>query len=189
MLRPAVKRGAEKWSRRLRTALGQAEKYSLLTWQSQSTSFSVHRLVQHIIRLSASEAERATALAEGIALIQESDPGNPLDVRSWGKLAALTPAQPAITRAIQGAAHPAAMLKALLDGYADLIQALEDKEELLNAAREAIRAHDRVADGLNKRWYRLVKTGTELTPALAAALEGIPTEPGTPAPDPTRSTM
>jgi hypothetical protein len=51
-------------------------------------------------------------------------------------------------------------------------------------ARENLRAHDREADRLNKRWYRTVKQGTELSAALTAALEGIPTEPGTPAPDP-----
>ena len=51
-------------------------------------------------------------------------------------------------------------------------------------AREALRAHDRLTDGLNKRWYRTVKSGTELTPELSAALEGIPTEPGTSAPEP-----
>lgn len=61
---------------------------------------------------------------------------------------------------------------------------LEDKEEILNAAREALRAHDRTTDGLNKRWYRTVKTGTELSPALETALEGIPTEAGTAAPEP-----
>jgi len=99
-------------------------------------------------------------------------------------MAALSPAQPPITRAIQGVAHTSAMYKALLDGYTDLIKILEDKEELLNSAREALRAHNRQADRLNKRWYRVVKTGMELSPALAAALEGIPTEPSTPEPEP-----
>jgi hypothetical protein len=65
------------------------------------------------------------------------------------------------------------MLMALLDGYADLIKAHEDKEELLNAAREALRAHDRTTDALNKRWYRTVKTGPELSPALTTAARTI----------------
>ena len=108
----------------------------------------------------------------------------PVWLRANTAMAALTPTQPAIVRAIQGVAHTVVMLKALLDGYADWIKVLEDKEELLNSAREALRAHDRAADRLNKRWYRTVKTGTELTVELTAALVGIPTEPSTPVPDP-----
>ena len=108
----------------------------------------------------------------------------PIWERANVAMAGLSPAQPPIARAIQGVAHTSAMFKALLDGHTDLIKILEDKEELLNAAREALRAHNRQADRLNKRWYRLVKTGMELSPALAAALEGIPTEPSTPEPEP-----
>jgi hypothetical protein len=108
----------------------------------------------------------------------------PVWERANTAMAALTPTQPPIVRAVQGMAHTAAMLKALVDGYADLIKTLEEKEELLNSARENLRAHDREADRLNKRWYRTVKQGTELTEALTTALEGIPTEPSTPAPDP-----
>jgi len=108
----------------------------------------------------------------------------PIWERANVAMAALSPAQPPIARAIQGVAHTSAMYKALLDGYTDLIKVLEDKEELLNVAREALRAHNREADRLNKRWYRVVKTGMELSPALAAALEGIPTEPSTPEPEP-----
>ena len=55
---------------------------------------------------------------------------------------ALTPAQPAIT----GVAQTAAMLKTLLDGYTDLIKAAEDKEELLNQKRQALRTLDRQVD-------------------------------------------
>lgn len=108
----------------------------------------------------------------------------PVWERANGAMVALTPTQPPIARAIQGVAHTSAMLKALLDGYTDLIKILEDKEELLNVAREALRAHNREADRMNKRWYRIVKTGMELTPALVTALAGIPTEPSTPEPEP-----
>lgn len=108
----------------------------------------------------------------------------PVWLRANTAMAALLPAQPAIVRAVAGVGQTAAMLKALLDGYTDLIKVLEDKDALLNGTREALRAHDRLTDGLNKRWYRTVKSGTELTPQLSAALDGIPTEPGTAAPDP-----
>ncbi len=108
----------------------------------------------------------------------------PVWVRANTAMAALTPTQPAIVRAIQGVAHTAVMLKALIDGYTDLIKELEDKQELLDKSREALRAHDKTADRLNKRWYKLVKQGMELTPELESALEGIPTEPGTPPPEP-----
>ena len=66
-------------------ALAQGEKYSLLTRDAEQPQFKLHRLVQQIIRLSASEEENATALEEGIQLIQESKPGDPDDVRSWSR--------------------------------------------------------------------------------------------------------
>ena len=108
----------------------------------------------------------------------------PVWVRANAAMVALTPTQPPIARAIQGVPHTVAMLKALVDGYVDLIKVLGDKEELLDVARGALRAHDQLADRLNKRWYKTVKKGMELTPELESALENIPTEPSTPAPEP-----
>jgi tetratricopeptide (TPR) repeat protein len=64
-------------------ALAQAEKYCLLTRDPEQPQFKLHRLVQQIIRLSASEEENATALSEGIQLFAESKLGNPGDVRNW----------------------------------------------------------------------------------------------------------
>ena len=107
----------------------------------------------------------------------------PVWVRANTAMAALTPAQPAITRAIQGVPHTVVMLKALLDGYTDLIKTMEDKEEVLNQKREALRVLDRQVDQLNKRWYKVVKADSDPGSAVYEALSGIPTEPSTPVPD------
>ncbi|MCX6856186.1 MAG: tetratricopeptide repeat protein, partial [Verrucomicrobia bacterium] len=71
--------------RAAKRALAQAETYSLLTRDPTQPRFKLHRLVQHILRLTASEADRATALAMGIQLFDENYPGDPADVRSWDK--------------------------------------------------------------------------------------------------------
>lgn len=107
----------------------------------------------------------------------------PVWKRANTAMAGLSPAQPALVRAIQGQVHTVAMLEALLNGYTELTSTLNEQDRLLNDARGALRAHDRACDRLNKRWYAIVKGGMELTEALASALEGIPTEPGTPPPD------
>ncbi|MEQ1860579.1 MAG: hypothetical protein ABMA13_11645 [Chthoniobacteraceae bacterium] len=106
----------------------------------------------------------------------------PVWTRANTAMAALTPAQPAIVRAIQGVAHTVAMLTSLLNSYTELIKTMKEKQRLLDDTREALRAHDRTCDRLNKRWYAIVKGG-EMSEELANALEGIPTEPGTPLPD------
>jgi tetratricopeptide (TPR) repeat protein len=72
-------------------ALAQAETYSLLTRDRDQPRFKLHRLVQHILRLTASEPDRATALAMGIQLFVESYPGDAQDVRTWKQW---TPLQP-----------------------------------------------------------------------------------------------
>jgi tetratricopeptide (TPR) repeat protein len=69
--------------RTAKRALAQAESYSLLTRDRDQPRFKLHRLVQHILRLTAPEAERTAALAVGIILIAASKPGDPLDVRTW----------------------------------------------------------------------------------------------------------
>ena len=72
-------------------ALAQAEKISLLTRHDAPPRFKLHRLVQHVTRLTATAAERATALEVGIELIYEARLGDPTDVRTWSKW---TPLQP-----------------------------------------------------------------------------------------------
>ncbi|MBK8038991.1 MAG: tetratricopeptide repeat protein [Verrucomicrobiaceae bacterium] len=77
--------------RTAKKAIAQAETYSLLTRDPNQPRFKLHRLVQHILRLTAPDAERTTALAMGIQLLAENDLGSPLDVRTWKKW---TPLQP-----------------------------------------------------------------------------------------------
>lgn len=106
----------------------------------------------------------------------------PVWVRSNAALAALNPPQAPITRAVGGTVYTAATAQALLDGYTEQVKTIKDKEELLDAARAALRALDAQTDDLIKRWYQLAKVQAEPGSALAAALEGITTEGGTAAP-------
>jgi tetratricopeptide (TPR) repeat protein len=69
--------------RAARQALAQAENYSLLTRDRDQPRFKLHRLVQHILRLTAPESDRTAALAIGIQLFVENDLGEPTDVRTW----------------------------------------------------------------------------------------------------------
>ncbi|MBX7211307.1 MAG: tetratricopeptide repeat protein [Verrucomicrobiaceae bacterium] len=81
--RPAMSEEVKARHRAALAALAQAESYSLLTRDARQPQFKMHRLVQQIIRRSATPEENAAALAEGIRLIEESDPGDPQDVRTW----------------------------------------------------------------------------------------------------------
>ena len=107
----------------------------------------------------------------------------PVWVRANTALAALTPAQPPVTRVVQGVAFTAAMLKTLLDDYTGLIANNNNKQELLDTQRAALRKLDRTVDQLNKRWYKVVKASYDPGTPAYDALSGIPTEPGTPLPE------
>lgn len=107
----------------------------------------------------------------------------PVWTRADAALAAMTPAQPPITRTVGGVAYTAASAKTLLDGYTDVIKTVEDKQELLDRRRAELRAHDRTCDNLNKRWYKAVKASHDPGSDVYEALEGITTEPSTPVPE------
>ena len=77
-----------------------------------------------------------------------------------------------------------ALLKALLDGYTDLVKAMHDEQEALDRKRAALRTLDRRVDQLNKRWYKVMKNTFDPGSDAYEALSGITTEPSTPAPDP-----
>jgi hypothetical protein len=108
----------------------------------------------------------------------------PIWVRANTALAAMTPAAGPITRPIQGVAQTAAMLKTLLDGYTVMIQERNDADSALNKSRGALRTRDRQTDRLNKDWYQIVKNTYDPGTPAYDALDEIPTEQGTPAPDP-----
>lgn len=107
----------------------------------------------------------------------------PVWERANAALAALTPAQPPITRVVGGVAYTAVTAKALLDGYTTVVNTTSTKAEALDVKRTALRTHDRAVDQLNKRWYKIAKAQSDPGSDLYEALNGITTEPGTPAPD------
>jgi tetratricopeptide (TPR) repeat protein len=72
-------------------AISHAEKYSLLTRSRTAPAFKLHRLVQQITRHYASKHECQSALARAIQLIAFADPGDPQNVRTWGKWHLLQP--------------------------------------------------------------------------------------------------
>jgi hypothetical protein len=109
---------------------------------------------------------------------------HPLWLRADAALAAMTPPLPPITRPIQGTAHTAAMYLALLQGHTDLSRAMSDTEGVYDAALDALDDHEEECDDLIKRWYKVAKATFEPGSSAYAALESIPTEQGTPAPDP-----
>ena len=99
-------------------------------------------------------------------------------------LAAASPALPPLVKPIQGVGHTVAMLESLLaTGYNALLKTLNDKQELLDKAREDLREHDAAVDRLNKNWYKYVKEAYEPADDVYEQLAGIPTEPSTPAPE------
>jgi hypothetical protein len=107
----------------------------------------------------------------------------PVWTRANAALAAQTPPQAAIVRTVGGMTYTVVSAKTLLDGYTDLVKAMKDKEELLDRKRAELRTHDRAADQLNKRWYKAVKASHDPGSEVYEALEGITTEPATPAPE------
>lgn len=137
---------------------------------------------QSAIRKDLDDLYRNTPRAEGSILKRLRDL-LPVWERANTALAALTPAQPAITRTVGGTVYTAAAARTLLDGYTNLVKTMKDKEELLDAARAALREHDRAVDQLNKRWYKVVKASHDEGSDVYEALAGITTEPGTPPPE------
>lgn len=117
-------------------------------------------------------------------ILQRARHLHPVWVRANTALAALTPAQPPITRAIQGVSHTAPMYLALVEGITDLTQARSDAKGEYDSAQEALDDHEEECDRLIKRWYKVAKATFEPGTAAYAALESIPKEPDTPAPDP-----
>lgn len=108
----------------------------------------------------------------------------PVWERANAALAAMSPAQPPITRVVGGTAYTVVLARALLDGYTTVVNTISTKSEALDVQRAALRALDRTVDQLNKRWYKIAKAQSDPGSDLYVALGGISTEPGTPAPEP-----
>ncbi len=112
----------------------------------------------------------------------------PAWVRADAALAALTPAQPAIARVIEGTAYTAALLKDLLDGFANVVQERQEMKSALKRKQAELRTHHRATDKLVKRWYKHAKALAEEGSDLESALEAVPKEPGASATKPARIT-
>lgn len=123
-----------------------------------------------------------TPKSEGTVLKRARDL-HPVWVRANTALTGTVPPQSALTRRVGGTVFTAALLKAQVDGFTDLVKAMRDKESALNMTRMALRAHDRKVDKLIKGWYKAAKADAEAGSDLATALEGIPTEQGVAAPE------
>jgi tetratricopeptide (TPR) repeat protein len=166
--------------RAAKRALAQAETYSLLTRDPDQPRFKLHRLVQHILRLTASEAERDSALAMGIQLFAENDLGDSQDVRTWKKWTPLqTHAVSLVTHAPDAPAPE--HLSWLLNGLALLLatKSLHAQAELyyrrsLKLAEASYgQDHPEVALRLNNLATLLVDTNrlAEAEPLMRRALE------------------
>ena len=92
-------------------------------------------------------------------------------------MAAMVPSQPPITRRIQKVGHSAALLKALLDGYSDLIKETSWQAKRLAASKAELRELTEATDVLNKRWFKVMDSAFDPGSDEHAALEGISTEP------------
>ena len=107
----------------------------------------------------------------------------PVWTRANAALAAMAPAQPPIARSVGGVVYTVALAQTLLDSYTAVVNTISTKAEALDVKRVALRAQDRTVDQLNKRWYKIAKAQSDPGSDLYEALNGITTEPGTPAPD------
>ncbi len=107
----------------------------------------------------------------------------PVWERANAALAADQPPQPAIVRKVGGVIYTTALARTLLDSYTALVKVMKDEEEALDVARANLRKHDSITDGLNKSWYKVVKASSDPEDDVYLALNGITTEPSTPAPD------
>jgi tetratricopeptide (TPR) repeat protein len=79
-----------------REALVELETYSLVTRTAETPSFTVHRLVQDVTRLSLQNDPGSTMLSEALRWVNAAFMGNPEDVRVWPVLDALAPHSRAI---------------------------------------------------------------------------------------------
>jgi tetratricopeptide repeat protein/NB-ARC domain-containing protein len=64
-------------------ALATLANYSLLRWDTEAQTVSVHRVVQEILRTRLPEAQRKDWLALCLRLLDQAAPATPSDVRTW----------------------------------------------------------------------------------------------------------
>jgi hypothetical protein len=72
-------------------ALAELDSYSLVKRAANTSSFTVHRLVQEVTRRGQSDRWPPAALIEGLAWVNAAFVGDPQDVRNWRVLEQLVP--------------------------------------------------------------------------------------------------
>lgn len=65
--------------------------YSVITWDQEQQTVQMHRVVQEIQRTRLPEEQRKTSLHHSLQLLLSNYPGDPQDVRTWGKWTSLQP--------------------------------------------------------------------------------------------------
>ena len=73
----------------LEEAEAQLKRYSLVSRDVGSSTFSVHRLVQDVTRAAMSDANRGNSLNQAVSWLDSAFVGDPQDVRSWPIIAPL----------------------------------------------------------------------------------------------------
>ncbi len=119
---------------------------------------------------------RTSPRSEGTILVRAREL-YPIWLLADEAMAALVPPQPPLTRRIQKVEHTVAMLKALVDGYSDLIKETTLQAKLLAASKARLMALAAATDVLNKRWFKVMSHAFDPGSGEHAALELISTEP------------
>lgn len=125
-------------SGRLEDALTRLGTFSMVRWDPQEQSISVHRVVQEILRTRLPTRERPRWLTLSLRLLDHAWPGDPMDVRTWPRWNLLRPhIATAVAEADQMAiAEPTASLIGQLGllGYARALHGEAEKLMLRNLA-------------------------------------------------------
>lgn len=72
-------------------ALAMLANFSMVKWDTEKHTATVHRVVQEILRKRLPEAWRKAWLSLGLRLLDEARPGDPMDVRTWPRWNPLRP--------------------------------------------------------------------------------------------------
>jgi tetratricopeptide (TPR) repeat protein len=162
----------------LQDALAGLAGYSMLRWDADSQSISVHRVVQQILRDHLDDAPPWITLS--LLLLDVARPGNPHDVRTWDRWEPLRPHVAAAVQHADGAAvtDPTSLL---MNELSQLLRAKElnhEAEPLLRRALAIDEAsygleHPRVATDLNNLATLLQATDRvgEAEPLMRRALD------------------
>jgi tetratricopeptide (TPR) repeat protein len=91
---------------RIFDALATLSDYSMVRWDAEGQTVSVHRVVQEILRTRVSEARRRDWLALSMRLLNEACPEDPTDVRAWPRWDLLRPHVALVLGQADGAGNP-----------------------------------------------------------------------------------